>query len=275
MPSWNPTRLGLPTAAILLRLSLVLMAIGYYVALTTRAGSHFGSIALFKHGVAHDTILAWEFGMARVLVVLAILTWFRFGCWAALLMGLILLAESFAGVFAGGFPFFEHTPWAWALRFGAPFGLAVLLWKQTPQPRWAIQSGDWVLRLSIAAVFTIHGLEAFWQHPQFIDLIIGSANTVGWEIAELTAVRALSVIAAVDLVVAALVLVWPRKPLLIWLAFWGFVTALSRPLAYGFASYPEVLIRAPHILAPLAVMALRDFPQRPCPEPEVRVTGRS
>lgn len=257
MIHWNPIRPGVPTAILLLRVSLVLMAMGYYVALTTRAGSHFGSIALFKFGVPHDTILAWEFGMARVLVLLAILTWFRFGCWAALLIGLIVMAESFAGVFAGGFPFFEHTPWAWALRFGAPFGLAVLLWKWTPQPRWTIQSGDWILRLSIAAVFIIHGLEAFWQHPQFIDFIIGSANIVSWEISELAAVRTLVVIAAVDLAVAALVLVWPRTPLLFWLAFWGLVTALSRPLAYGFASYPEVLIRAPHVLAPFAVMTLR------------------
>jgi hypothetical protein len=252
----NPLRPGLPSAILLLRISLLLMALGYYVALTTRAGSHFGSIALFKFGVPHDTILAWEHGIARLLVVLAIFTWFRFGCWAALLMGLVIMAESVAGVFAGGFPFFEHTPWAWALRFGAPFGLAAWMWKRNPQPQWTIRGGDWVLRLAIAAVFAIHGLEAFWKHPQFIDLFIGSANAAGCEIRELAVVRTLVVIAVVDLAVAAMVLVWPRTPLLIWCACWGLVTALSRPMAYGFASYPEVLIRAPHYLAPLALMAL-------------------
>lgn len=252
----NLFRPGLPATVLLLRVSLVLMALGYHVALTTRTGSHFGSIALFKYGISHDTILAWESGVAHVLVSLAILTWFRFGCWAALLMGLILMAESVAGVFAGGFPFFQHTPWAWALRFGAPFGLALLLWKKSSPSGWTVQAGDWVLRMAIAAVFTIHGLEAFWQHPQFIDLVIGSANTVGMEIRETAVVRTLMVIAVGDLAVAALVLVWPRTPLLLWLAFWGFVTALSRTMAYGLGSYPEVLIRAPHYLAPLALIAL-------------------
>lgn len=257
MAALNPFRRGLPAAILMLRVSLLLMALGYYVALTTRAGSHFGALALFKGGVAHETILAWEFAVGRILVVLAILVWFRFGCWAALLMGLVLMAESFAGVFAGGFPFFEHTPWAWALRFGAPFALAVLLWKRTPQAAWTTPGADLVLRVAIAAVFTIHGLEALWKHPQFIDLVIGSANTVGWEIGEAAVVRMLFVIAMVDLLVAGLVLLWPRTPLLVWLALWGLVTALSRPLAYGFASYPDVLIRAPHFLAPLALMALR------------------
>ncbi len=255
--AFNPFRQGLPSAILVLRISLVLMALGYYVALTTRAGSHFGSIALFKFGVHHDTILAWEFGVARVLVLLAILVWFRFGCWAALLMGTILMAESFAGIFAGGFPFFQHTPWAWALRFGAPFGLAILLWKHASRPAWTAASGEWVLRVATAAVFTIHGLEALWKHPQFIDLIIGSANTVGLEPGESAVVVTLAVIAGIDLLVAALVLVWPRTSLLLWLAFWGLITALSRPLAYGFASYPDVLVRAPHYLAPLAILALR------------------
>lgn len=253
----NPFRNGTSTAVLLLRVSLLVMALGYYVALTTRAGSHFGSIALFKFGVAHDTILAWEFGVGRVLVLLAVLVWFRFGCWAALLMGLVLLSESIAGVFAGGFPFFEHTPWAWALRFGTPFGLAVLLWREASPPVWCRAGAEWILRVAIAAVFAIHGLEALWKHPQFIDLVIGSADTFGWELGEAAVVRTLFVIAVVDLVVAGLVLVWPRPGVLIWLAVWGLVTALSRPLAYGFASYPELLMRAPHYLAPLAVMALR------------------
>lgn len=253
----NPFRNGPSTAVLVLRTTLLLTALGHYVALTTRAGSHFGSIALFKSGVDHDTILAWEFAAGRILVVLAILVWFRFGCWAALLMGLVLMAESFAGVVAGGFPFFQHTPWAWALRFGAPFALAVLLWKPEPRPQWTSRGAEWALRFAIAAVFAIHGLEAMWRHPQFIDLVIGSANTIGWEPGEVAVVRVLIAVAVVDLVVAGLVLARPRPPLLIWLAFWGLLTALSRPMAYGFASYPEVLIRAPHFLAPLALMALR------------------
>ena len=253
-------RLPVPAAVAILRVSLVLMALGYYVALTTRAGSHFGSIALFKWGVPYDTILAWETAMARVLVVLALLAWFRFGCWPALLIGLTVMSESIAGVFAGGFPFYEHTYWAWALRFAAPFALAVLLWRQSLQPAWTAAAGEWILRLALAAVFTIHGLEAFWQHPQFIDLVIGSANTVGWEVGETAVVRTLIVIAAVDLLVAALVILWPRTPVLVWLAIWGLVTALSRPMAYGFASYPDVLVRAPHYLAPLAIIALRSLP---------------
>ena len=80
---------------------------------------------------------------------------------------------------------------------------------------------------------------------------------VGWELGEAAVVRTLVVIAVVDLLVAALVIARPGTPVLVWLAIWRLVTALSRPMAFGFASYPEVLMRAPHFLATLAVMALR------------------
>jgi hypothetical protein len=43
---------------------------------------------------------------------------------------------------------------------------------------------------SVAIVFCIHGLEAIWLHPGFIDLIIGSArNALNLEVTETTAVH--------------------------------------------------------------------------------------
>ena len=63
----------------------------------------------------------------------------------------------------------------------------------------------------------------------------GKAQWIGW-ISKLTgagadtAASVLLLVGVLDLVVAALVLLHPVKPALLWAAFWGFWTALVRPL---------------------------------------------
>lgn len=64
--------------------------------------------------------------------------------------------------------------------------------------------------------------------------------------------------------------------LVLWLSFWGLITALSQVtglgLPGGLSEYPEVLLRAPHFLAPLALLFLFSATYRstscPLPRPE-------
>ncbi len=84
---------------------------------------------------------------------------------------------------------------------------------------------SWILRLAVAGEFLGHGVFALQGKPQWL----------GW-IQQLTGVNAnlagqlLFIVGLTDILVALIVLIKPLKPVLIWAAFWGFWTALVRPL---------------------------------------------
>jgi hypothetical protein len=84
---------------------------------------------------------------------------------------------------------------------------------------------QWILRIAVAGEFIGHGALALG----------GKADWVGW-VQKLSGFSApvstnvILVIGAVDILLALIVLVRPIKPLLLWMAFWGFFTALLRPI---------------------------------------------
>ncbi len=243
-------------ADLLLRVTILLFAAGLARALYTRAGTSLGSIALLEWGVPHARILLMEQLAAGLVFAAALSLWIRPTALALLVIAALVFTEACAGVRAGGFPFSDYTPYAHALRYLTPLALIPLIssapWLGSAGVR--CRTSGWILRIGLATVFAIHGYEAWMLHPQFIDFIIGSGRTLGGlDISEAAASSILKVIAIVDLIVAALVLLHTSPALLAWLGFWGLVTALSRPVSLGFASYPEVLLRASHVLAPVAV----------------------
>jgi len=240
----------------LLRAAIVLYALGLVRSLFTRVGTSLGSIALLHWDVPHPTILLVEKTGSAVVLAAALSLLIRPTVAALLVVAVPVFIESLAGVKAGGFHFYELTPYAQALRYAAPLALMPLIAGAgcfgTPEIRR--KTSAWLLRAAIATVFVVHGYEAWKLHPYFIDFVITAADGIpGLEMDESTAGTILKIIAMVDFAVAAWLLAKPSWPLLAWLAFWGLVTALARPVTLGFASYPEVLLRAAHVLAPLAV----------------------
>jgi len=82
-----------------------------------------------------------------------------------------------------------------------------------------------VLRIAVAGEFLGHGVFAILGKPQWIawtQELLG----VGTE----TATTLMSLVGFADLVIAVLVLVWPISIVLLWAVFWGFFTALLRPM---------------------------------------------
>ena len=257
--STSTTPLADCAAAWVLRAAILLHALGVARALFTRTGTSIGNIALMDWGTSHNQILFWEKAGATLLVALAISLFIRPTTITLLGISALIFAETLAAVKAGGFPFFAWMPYAAGLRYLTPLALLALVIGGRVQLATHLRRGicSWVLRIGLAVVFVIHGIEALKLHPGFIDLIIGSGRVLlGWDISEEMAVIALRVIFVVDMIVASLVLIRTWPPLLAWLAFWGLVTALSRPIALGFPAYPEVLLRASHVLAPLAIWLL-------------------
>ena len=84
---------------------------------------------------------------------------------------------------------------------------------------------EWALRIGVAGEFVGHGLLA----------IEGKKDWVGWitHLVHLSAPPAttlLFLVGIADLILAAMVLIKPIRPILLWMALWGFWTALMRPI---------------------------------------------
>lgn len=108
---------------------------------------------------------------------------------------------------------------------------------------------EWVLRVGVAGEFLGHGVFA----------LQGKKAWIGW-IQQLTGVevglatQSLFLIGLLDVAVALVVLIKPIRAVLLWAAFWGFWTALVRPLV-GEPVW-DFIERWPNWAAPLALFLL-------------------
>lgn len=105
---------------------------------------------------------------------------------------------------------------------------------------------EWLLRIGVAGEFIGHGLLA----------IGGKADWIGW-ISQMigvntgTATTLLLLVGIADVIMALIVLVRPVRPILLWMALWGFWTALVRPLVGQ--SWLDFVERSANWAAPLAL----------------------
>ncbi len=142
--------------------------------------------------------------------------------------------------------FHATDPYGHAARYLAPLALLVL-WGGRPGAQVRI---EWALRLAVVATFVGHGLCSWWLKPEFIDLIIGTMDTflgADWKVAstrQVFAEDALRWIAVQDFVFAVLMVLPKRlRWVALWMAIWGFITALSRLTAFGWERWHELFMR--------------------------------
>ncbi|MEK7506751.1 MAG: hypothetical protein AAB585_00560 [Patescibacteria group bacterium] len=84
---------------------------------------------------------------------------------------------------------------------------------------------QWILRVAVAGEFLGHGVFALQGKPAWIGWISQLTNA-GPELAG----QLLQLVGLVDVVIALIILVRPINWILLWAAFWGFWTALVRPI---------------------------------------------
>lgn len=84
---------------------------------------------------------------------------------------------------------------------------------------------EWVLRIAVAGEFIGHGVFALQQKAGWIKYF----EAVGFSADQ--ALTLMPWIGAMDILLAIIVLVRPIRLGLLWMAFWGFWTALLRPIA--------------------------------------------
>lgn len=87
------------------------------------------------------------------------------------------------------------------------------------------QKMEWALRVGVAGEFLGHGLLAIGGKKDWIDWTVRFTH-----VDTSMAATLMVLVGVVDVIVALVVLVKPMKPVLLYAAFWGFWTALIRPL---------------------------------------------
>ena len=224
-----------------------------------RAGTAIGNIAFMEWEYADLQVYLAERCVIVALLAIAATLFVYPTTVAAVILGSAVLLETTAVYHFEGTLFSDWSHPALAMRFLAPFALIPLIAmpKKEPQAAWRYEMCGWIMRVGVASVFIAHGLEALYRHPQFIDLIIGSTRRwIGYRPTESQAIAVLVPIGIMDVIVGVLLLCGRWRPLLCEMAFWGFITAMSRVTANGPLSYPEVLMRASHFLIPLAILQI-------------------
>lgn len=115
---------------------------------------------------------------------------------------------------------------------------------------------EWVLRISVAGEFIGHGVFALQGKKDWI----GWFSTFGIHDAGL-ATQILFFVGLLDIALAILVLVKPVRIALLWMVFWGFWTALIRPLV-GMPVW-DFVERSANWGAPLALLLMVSWPTSP------------
>ncbi|TAL20481.1 hypothetical protein EPN90_00840 [Patescibacteria group bacterium] len=113
---------------------------------------------------------------------------------------------------------------------------------------------EWVLRVAVAGEFVGHGVFALMGKKDWINWVgqLSGADP-------LLAGQLLWLIGLMDLAVAVIVLLKPVRAVLLWGAFWGFWTALVRPLV-GLPVW-DFIERWANWGAPLALLLTLGWPK--------------
>ncbi len=115
---------------------------------------------------------------------------------------------------------------------------------------------EWVLRVAVAGEFLGHGMLALGGKAQWVEWF----SSFGISDAGLAA-QLLFLVGVSDVALALLVLLKPIRLALLWMAFWGFWTALVRPLV-GEPLW-DFVERFANWGAPLALLLLLGLPRSP------------
>ena len=113
---------------------------------------------------------------------------------------------------------------------------------------------EWVLRISVAGEFIGHGVFALQGKKDWI----GWFSTFGISDAGL-ATQILFFVGLLDIALAILILMKPVRIALLWMVFWGFWTALLRPIV-GMPVW-DFVERSANWGAPLALLLMVGWPR--------------
>jgi hypothetical protein len=194
------------------------------------------------------TISAW-------LMLIPRLNRTRYLSFIFLILGMYLAALSVFKGMNGGAMFSELALPAHATRWLPCFAVWILLFYQSKEPLPIVK---YTLIIAVSLTFATHGYEAFMEHPKFKDLLYGGFEIISFNPSETVIISLLKVIGLMDIFLAISVIFLHSRWnwLLLWMTAWGFLTAISRPIAFGDIGIDDAFLRIGNGLIPLIVYFL-------------------
>ena len=147
---------------------------------------------------------------------------------------------------------------AHATRWLPCFALGLLMFYPSKMQSSLLSVVKNLLIIAVSLTFATHGYEAFMEHPEFKDLLYGAFEIISISLSENIAIILLKLIGIMDVFLAIAVIFchsrWKR--LLLWMSAWGFITAISRPVAFGAVGLDDAFLRIGNGAIPLIVFFL-------------------
>lgn len=220
------------------------------VDLTEESGGEEG----FMHSQHIRAIDKWvTFGLMAVawLMLIPLLQRQRALSFVYLVMGAYIISLSLCKMLNGGSAYSDWAIPAHATRWLPCLALWLLLYTKPKDTGDGFRVVRWMLVIAVSLTFVTHGVEAFMLHPGFKDLLIGGFESISVTLSNSVCEILLRMIGIMDVILAILVLFIQRKSLFLWMAIWGGLTALSRPIAFGDILWAEALLRCGNCMVPL------------------------
>ena len=200
--------------------------------------------------------------IAAITAWLLVLPWCQRQKWLsiayALLAFYLVMMALFKGI-NGGAKYSELAIPAQATRWMACVALAVWISMHSGSKGKRLESVSWILVIAASLTFTTHGYEAFMGHPAFRDLLYGAFESISVEISENTVFFLLKLIGIMDISLALIILFTRKKGVFLWMAIWGGLAALSRPIAFGDVGLEDALLRIANFGIPMLLFFLTDL----------------
>lgn len=245
--------------AILIYVIATLQVIGYGSKMWFE-GSRLSHFLFLNTGLSEAFCARFSQSTVGLMVLAIVWAFFKWRAAPFFLLGAIVFLEALAKTLLGGEFASSYALAAEAARYMWLFAVAyaLVVQRRLDQDK-VLPLVPQLFQWSLALTFLTHGLEALQFHPRFIDLlIVASRKLTEWPLVEADARLLLMGIGIID-VACALAVVWkPRTPLLIYMALWGLVTALSRVIFNFEQGIFEALLRTAHVGLPLLILLLRN-----------------
>ena len=212
-----------------------------------------------------ERIQAWD---KRVTLIAAITAWLLVVPWCqrqkwlslvyVLMAFYLVMTALFKGV-NGGARYSELAIPAQATRWMACIALAVWILMHSGSKQKRLELVTWILVIAASLTFATHGYEAFMGHPAFRDLLYGAFESISVEISEHTVFVLLKLIGIMDISLSLIILFTRKKGVFLWMAIWGGLAALSRPIAFGGVGFEDALLRIANFGIPMLLFFLTDL----------------
>ncbi|MFN3529278.1 MAG: hypothetical protein ACK417_05095 [Bacteroidia bacterium] len=223
---------------------LVLLALGLGYFLELIKGGPISAYLLMYQGFSPVVSVHVESIYAYVLLIMSLLSLFQSPFIFRLIMGLMIGLIAYAG-------FYAH---------GGAFGLSNMLggMLRAIWPMLMMFQGNFkshAIRIWLGSVFLLHGLQACFHSPAFLDYILNFVFQIGQTYVDQGWVECLLIgIGLVDLVVAGILWFRPNTPVLLWAIFWILLTFAGRFASLQLQVLPDLFVRSSYLYAGFYVL---------------------